>query len=107
MSVNSQSGINKVLPAELNVAIACKQVSTESGHRILDKAEETESTEDAKKIARDIGLLQKIEAIKYNATLKENNPFHVKTLVAKGTALASQGNSSTYLVFSNNHTICS
>ena len=59
--------------------------------RILDKAEETESTEDAKKIARDIGLLQKIEAIKYNATLKENNPFHVKTLVAKGTALASQG----------------
>ena len=34
--------------------------------RILDKAEETESTEDAKKIARDIGLLQKIEAIKYS-----------------------------------------
>lgn len=61
--------------------------------RILDKAAETATTEEAEKMARDLGLLQKIESIKYNKTKAESNPFHVKTLVAKGTALASQGKS--------------
>ena len=56
--------------------------------RVLDHAEHTRTEEDAQKMSRDLGLLQKIEEVLY----PEKNSFHVKTLKAKATALAASGN---------------
>jgi tetratricopeptide (TPR) repeat protein len=54
--------------------------------RILDKAQESTAKEDAIKVAKDLGLLQKIEQMVYpNQTY-----YHVKTLMAKGRALTTQ-----------------
>ena len=55
--------------------------------RILDQAEATSSVEKATKMAKDLGLLQKIEAMAF----PQKTAYHVKTLMAKGQAYSAHG----------------
>jgi tetratricopeptide (TPR) repeat protein len=55
--------------------------------RILEKAEESTTKEEAQKMAKDLSLLQKIEEVIY----PKKTSYHVKTLMAKAAAYTLHG----------------